>query len=348
METNEQINTQKFTQYDINLLLENTLNKTWDIFVCDNILLNEIEKYIESEWTLKGTLKSLILSRFFEHSDDHIDTSNDNWISEFNRFLELLSKEKWKTINELSKNLSLNLFRNKENLKKLNYIKENSNITDDIILIAKNLSVNNEYHNFWHEIWVAENIIKLCKDEDIDQRALNLLVLTALFHDAWYTKKYDIDQENLACNLSNTYIPEETFKKLHIKRDDFNKLIMMTKLENRKLENNEYIKILQDADLWWLWYWPYHILYTCMWMIDEWIISLDNFIEDELNFINNHSINWKFYLSTFWNNKFENPIDSINTISWRPKSVIEKAYSLRKTDITFEEFKKEINSILES
>ena len=36
----------------------------------------------------------------------------------------------------------------KENLKKLNYIKEHSDITDDIILIAKNLSENNSYHNF--------------------------------------------------------------------------------------------------------------------------------------------------------------------------------------------------------
>jgi hypothetical protein len=46
-------------------------------------------------------------------------------------------------MDELSESLSLNLFRSNENLKKLNYIKENSDITDDIILIAKNLSVNN-------------------------------------------------------------------------------------------------------------------------------------------------------------------------------------------------------------
>jgi hypothetical protein len=47
------------------------------------------------------------------------------------------------TTQQLTDSLKLNLFRNKENLKKLNYIKENSDITDDIILVAKNLSVNN-------------------------------------------------------------------------------------------------------------------------------------------------------------------------------------------------------------
>jgi hypothetical protein len=39
-------------------------------------------------------------------------------------------------------------------------------------------------------------------------------------------------------------------------------------------------------------------------------------------------------------------MESLNIIEGRPKSVIEKAYQLRNDDITFEEFKKEINTIL--
>ena len=346
MEKHEQTQPTTFTQIDINLLLENTINKTWDIFVCDDILLNKIEKYIHSEWILKRGIKSQILARFLKNSDDNFDTSNDNWISEFNKFIELIWKDKWKVMNELSENLSLNLFRNKENLKKLNYIKENSDITDDIILIAKNLSVNNWYHNFWHEIWVAETVIKLCKEENIDKKTLNLLVLAALFHDSWYTKQYEIDLEKLACNLCNTYIPNNVFKQLNVTREDLNNLILMTKISNRSINNQEFIKILQDSDLWWLWYGPYYILYSCMWMIDEWIISLDNFIEDEKKFIKNNRINWQFFLSKAWNDKLKDPMESINIIEWRPKSAIKTAYQLRNKDITFDEFKKEIDTIL--
>lgn len=348
MEKHEQTQPTTFTQIDINLLLENTINKTWDIFVCDDVLLNKIEKYIHSEWILKRGIKSQILARFLKNSDDKFDTSNDNWIFEFNKFIELIWKDKWKVISELSKNLSLNLFRNNENLKKIKYVKENSDITDDIILIAKNLSINNWYHNFWHEIWVAETVIKLCKEENVDKKTLNLLVLAALFHDSWYTKQYEIDLEKLACNLCNTYIPNNVFKQLNITREDLNNLILMTKISNRSINNQEFIKILQDSDLWWLWYGPYYILYSCMWMIDEWIISLDNFIEDVKFFIKNNYKNWQFFLSKAWNDKLKDPMESLNIIEWRPKSAIKIAYQLRNKDITFEEFKKEIDNILKS
>lgn len=346
METPEQINKNKFTQFDINLLLENTLNKTWDVFVCDDILLNEIEKYIHSDGTLKSALKSQILTRFLKRSNDDVDTSNDNRISEFNKFIELLWEDRTKIMDELSESLSLNLFRSNENLKKLNYIKENSDITDDIILIAKNLSVNNWYHNFWHEIWVAETTIKLCKECGIDRNMINLLVLAALFHDSGYTKTYDIDLEKLACNLSNTYLPNKVFDKMAIKREDFNNLIMMTNINNRKTDNEEHLKILQDADFWCLWQWPYYILYACMWLIDEWVISLDNFVDDELKFVKNHLINGSLYLSNSWNKVLESPIKSLEIIASWPRNVIEKAYNLRKSNITFEEFKNEIDSML--
>ncbi len=120
----------------------------------------------------------------------------------------------------------------------------------------------------------------------------------------------------------------------------------MTKLNYRDANNQEFIKILQDSDLWCIWYWPYHILYSCMWMIDEWFISLDNFIEDEKNFIKNNTINGQFFLSSAWNKTLKDPLESLNIIEWRPKSTIEKAYQLRNKDITFDEFKNEINSII--
>lgn len=347
MEKNERNNVPKFTQYDINLLLEKTLNETWDIFVCDDILLNEINEYIYSEWILKRGIKSQILARFLKNSDDNFDTSNNNWISEFNKFIELIWKDKWNVMNELSENLSLNLFRNKENLKKINYIKNNSDITDDIILIAKNLSVNNWYHNFWHELWVAENVIYLWNNAWLDRKAINLLTLSALFHDAWYNTKYkNIDQEQLACNLVKQYIPDEIFKQLNINKSDVDNLIMMTKITNRKMENNEIIKILQDSDLWNLWHWPYYLLYSCMWMVDEWIISLKDFVVDEKKFILCNMINWNLYLSDVGKNSFENPITTLNVIEQRWYSVIQQAYLLRKQDISFEKFKDMLDNFI--
>ncbi len=334
-----------FSQEDINIMLENTLNKVWEHFVCDEILLNEIDHYINSEWVLKRALKSQILARFFKRSDDGIDTSDKSWINEFDKFIELLWENKKENLQELSENLSLNLYRNKENLQKIKYIKENSDITDDILLIAKNLSTNSWYHNFWHAIWVAETVIKLCEVEKMDRQTLNLLVLAALFHDSWYIENKKIDLEKLACNLSDNYIPDKIFEKLNIKRQDFNELIMQTKLSNRNLNNEEFVKILQDADLWCLWRWPYYILYACMWLVDEWV-SLENFVKNQKKFVLNTMIDWKFYISNAWILRLKNPIESLSIIEWWPNSIIEKAYNLRKEDITFEEFKKEIDDLM--
>lgn len=346
MESLKNIEENKFTQFDINVLLQNSLNKTWESFVCDEVLLNEIDKYLSSNWVLRKAVKSQILSRFLNNSNDKIDTSKPDWIAEFNNFFDLLWNESWKSKEELSENLSLNLFRSKENLKKLNYIKEHSDITDDIILIAKNLSENNPYHNFWHEIGVAETVVKLCEEWNIDRKTLNLLVLAALFHDAWYTKKYEIDLEKLACNLSDVYIPDVVFEKLNLHRDDLKKLIMMTKINNRAKNNEDFVKILQDADLWWLWQWPYYILYSCMGMVDEWFITLDNFIEDERTFIKNNIIEWKLFLSNAWQVALKDPFESLDIISWWPKWVIEKAYQLRDKNISFDDFKQEIDKII--
>jgi hypothetical protein len=53
----------------------------------------------------------------------------------------------------------------------------------------------------------------------------------------------------LACNLSDIYIPDVVFEKLNLHRDDLKKLIMMTKINNRAKNNEDFVKILQDADL---------------------------------------------------------------------------------------------------
>jgi len=329
----------------INQLLENTLNKLWEKFVCDEVLLVEIESYKKSDWLLKKWYKSQILTWFLSRRNENLNVPDEKWAEQYKEFMSCLENNKTSD-DGLFENLSLNLFRNKENLKKLNYIKENSDITDDIILIAKNLSTNNRYHNFWHEIWVAETVIKLCKKENVDRRTLNLLVLSALFHDWWYTLQNEIDLEKLACNLCDTYIPNNIFENLNITRDELNNLIKMTKLSNRNTNNDEFVKILQDSDLWCLWYWPYYILYSCMWMIDEWIISLDNFVEDEKKFIKNNIIDWKLFMSKVWNETLKDPLESLEIIKWRPKAVIEKAYKLRNEDITFDEFKDKIDSII--
>ncbi len=338
-------NEENLKTYDSNIINKYLLlsfNKDWQNFQCDSTLLDLVNSYKNKQWDDKEMYVDLIHTRFISNRNDEW---LDSWNDDFDLFMKFLDNPS-DTTQQLTDSLKLNLFRNKENLKKLNYIKENSDITDDIILVAKNLSVNNWYHNFWHEIWVAETVIKLCKGENIDKKTLNLLVLAALFHDSWYTKQYEIDLEKLACNLCDTYIPNNIFKQLNITREDLNNLILMTKISNRNESNQEFIKILQDADLWWLWYGPYYILYSCMWMIDEWIISLDNFVEDEKKFIKDNSINWQLFLSKSWNELLNNPMESLNIIEGRPKSVIEKAYQLRNDDITFEEFKKEINTIL--
>ncbi|HPC34628.1 MAG TPA: HD domain-containing protein [Candidatus Absconditabacterales bacterium] len=334
-----------FSQEDINIMLENTLNKVGEHFVCDEILLNEIDHYINSEGVLKRALKSQILARFFKRSDDGIDTSDKSWINEFDKFIELLGENKKENLQELSENLSLNLYRNKENLQKIKYIKENSDITDDILLIAKNLSTNSGYHNFGHAIGVAETVIKLCEVEKMDRQTLNLLVLAALFHDSGYIENKKIDLEKLACNLSDNYIPDKIFEKLNIKRQDFNELIMQTKLSNRNLNNEEFVKILQDADLGCLGRGPYYILYACMGLVDEGV-SLENFVKNQKKFVLNTMIDGKFYISNAGILRLKNPIESLSIIEGWPNSIIEKAYNLRKEDITFEEFKKEIDDLM--
>jgi hypothetical protein len=87
------------------------------------------------------------LTWFLSRRNENLNVPDEKWAEQYKEFMSCLENNKTSD-DGLFENLSLNLFRNKENLKKLNYIKENSDITDDIILIAKNLSTNNRYHNF--------------------------------------------------------------------------------------------------------------------------------------------------------------------------------------------------------
>lgn len=329
---------------EVNEFLKSTMNMTWTTFVADNVLINEIAYYKECPQHLKWEAKSLIHTRFISRRESSPTPSQ--WSQAFISFIDAID---WSTNvkNHLNENLDLKLFRDKENRQKLNYIKQHTDLSDEIFYLAKDLSNHNPYHNFWHQIWVAENAIKLGLASNLNKKDLNLIWFIGLFHDAGYFINHaDQDMEILAVKTILKKVPKKFLTHLNINQQQIEYYIMNTKLSAHWKSDDNIVKIIQDADLAWLGYWPYYLLYSTMGLIDELCIPLESFLEFEQNFIHSHCINDSFYQSEAAKRMFSNPQSSLNILKSWPKEVIALAYQLRQENITFSEFQDKISQHL--
>lgn len=111
-------------------------------------------------------------------------------------------------------------------------------------LLTKNLPSDYKYHNLGHTHQVVDAVGEIGKNSGIDEDELELLYLSAWFHDAGFVKGYkgheskSIEIADKFLNDSN-YPPERT--------EIVNKIISVTDLAKRP--NNILEKIIRDADI---------------------------------------------------------------------------------------------------
>ncbi len=234
-------------------------------------------------------------------------------------------------------------------------LKEYDIVIDRTIFeLAETLAPKNPYHNFGHELQVANTVIDLWEIQNKnktkkDLQGLKLLVIAALFHDAWYTmeEKYTQDLEKRACQLINNIWWRKIFKKLRISPKDVNNLILSTKLTSHGTVKDELSKILQDADFGCFWYGPEYLLYSGMNLIDEGEISLKHFIEDERYFLED-ILQKKLFVSKTWKELFQNPFETIGILYYRWQDVINEAYDLRKEKLTYSKFVEKLHAFIKA
>lgn len=192
-------------------------------------------------------------------------------------------------------------------------------------------------------MWVAESAIRIAQAEWLSRKDINLLVLVSLFHDASHIWSTRLDDEKISYKNMIGLILDEEIKQLWCKKEDIEKLILATKFSLRG--NIDWIleKIIQDADLWWIWYGPYYMLYSTMWIIEEKWILISDYINKEKEFISClEKIDPKIFLSDWARKIFIDPRESLKQISQWHQGVIDYAYNNRDKDISFDDFQKNI------
>jgi len=304
-----------------------------------------ISVYTESDWSKEKVAKDMIIHRFI---------SNKKWLldpptfkEKYSVFIAEIDKKKEQiNNNNIIDTLDKKLFRQKENAEKIRFIQENSDIDDNILQIAHTLSNNNPYHNFWHQLWVAQTAIALWKNAGCTKAEINLLAVCGLVHDAWHEWTHNKDAEEIAYRLAIQEISQKELEKLQIKKDDLHKLIIATKRENRGKGDDTLSQIIQDADIWAISRWPYYFLYATMGIVDEEKFNSEEYIDKEEKFIDKLlHISPDIFVSEAGKEILENPQTSLAQIKKRGKWIIQKAYDIRQEDITFKSFTSQLEQL---
>jgi len=329
-------------QESFELLLQQSFG--W-LYQYDDTLENYIIAYKKSSWNKKEVIKDQILHRFLENKNWKIETQYFSQMYKF--FLEVIDS-KQSFINHIDiSDLDIKLFREIENKKKLLFILNNTDISESIIIKSQKLSNKNPYHNFWHQLWTTESAIRIAQAQWLSRKDINLLALVWLFHDAsheWITR---VNDEEIAHEKMMELLSDEEIHQLWCVKEDIKKLILATKFSFRGKFDWILEKIIQDADLWWIWYGPYYMLYSTMWIIEEEWFSISDYINKEKEFISYlEEIDINIFLSDWARKIFIDPRESLKKISQWPQKVIDYAYNQRYQNISFDEFKKNIDYLI--
>ncbi|MCX6822832.1 MAG: HD domain-containing protein [candidate division SR1 bacterium] len=245
--------------------------------------------------------------------------------------------------------LGWKLFRKQENERKMNFIIAHSDFDFSLFGTAHALSQPNDYHNFGHQIGVAEAAITFAEAQGCSRQEINLLVVTALLHDAGHTGVARIDDEMVSVELAVRFIPAELCQKLGFTYEQLKNLILATTFSQRGRYDWHLAKIIQDADLGNVSFGPYYRLYASMGLADEFGGDYKKFIhQDQQGFINYlESIRPGGFLSD-GAKKIGAPLQaSLDTILSWPEEVYEYAYKVKQDDILFDDFQKHIDALIQ-
>ena len=237
------------------------------LYQYDDDLERRIKSYKSASWIKKNVLKDQILYRFIEHKKEYITESFDEM---YNKFLEYIDQHAINNL-EIEDSLWIKLFREKENKKKIQFICQNSNIPQSIIIKAHALSNKNWYHNFWHQLWVAESVIRIAQATWLSNTDINLLAFASLFHDSSHIWINRWNDEEIAYNDMINVVSWDELEALQISHDKLKELILYTDFKLRWTNGSIMIQIIQDADLWGIWYGPLYVILDNV--IDGWITN---------------------------------------------------------------------------
>ncbi len=330
-------------------IIRNVVNKylkdcfwIWENTNCDDSLLDMINKYLNSNWMLKKEYSDKIHSLLIKYENTEEKDKFDNKVENFMNLID----NHWGKSSELLDILKIN---NSESLNKIRYIKENSDITDEIIWIVESYIGNDEYDRFFRKLSIAESSIRLAKSSNLEKKDINLLVLVSLFQDFRNPmNKNEFYIEGKDNHIVGEKILWEITKKIDMDINKFDSLLLATKPENRGKYNDELFKIIQDANLEWFWKGPYYLLYSSLDDLEKNRILSTNFIKFEEELIKKNEKWWEFYLSNAWKNLFTSPKNSLDEIREWPEDVFPYAKGLIKHSIGFDDFEKKIDEFLEA
>ena len=261
---------------------------------------------------------------------------------------------------ELESFLKGKVFRMRENIKKIKFIIENSDITLPFIVRAASISRGNPYHNFGHQIGVAEYAIRLAIAENRSRNEINTVGTGSLVHDAKHNGVLDSFDEINALEAAVQFMDDDDFKIIHLDIEKsiaiLRDLIMSTIFGNRAKIEDPLAKIIQDADLAHLGQVVIYWLWASMGLIEEFSkqrkvpltptdfikIEQENFVE----FLSKLSPSGTVYLSRGANKIFRNPLQDVQVIKNLPDAAIMFAYNVRHDDITLEEFEAQITPLM--
>jgi HD superfamily phosphodiesterase len=111
-------------------------------------------------------------------------------------------------------------------------------------LLQDNIPQCYYYHNYGHTLYVQEKAIEIGKQENCNEKEIELLSAAALWHDTGYINTYKNHEEE-SCSLAKKYLPEYAFTPEEI--NAICGMIMATKVP--QIPHNKLEEIIADADL---------------------------------------------------------------------------------------------------
>jgi len=104
------------------------------------------------------------------------------------------------------------------------------------------------YHHYEHALDVMDRVIYLWKKEHLNNEDIEILAISALFHDTWFVIKYD-NNEKFWAKIARNFLKSILYPKEKIEKIE--KIILSTALKAKPKTILE--KIIKDADLDNLW-----------------------------------------------------------------------------------------------
>lgn len=253
-------------------------------------------------------------------------------------------------------------FRIKEDSRKIGYILQNSDITLRTIKKAAEVSVANPYHNFDHQLGVAEQAIKLAKAEDRNRSEINLVGVIGLFHDAGF-----LVQKTSFPEIRSFWVAERMLDSFDTRIVSTDHSLVLTRIRDyilataypsaRTIETRQDpLKcIVQDADLAHLGQGPFYWVWASMGLLEEFNQVREEYISPEY-FIRTTQEKFvkslrelqegRIFVSQGARKVFKDPVQSLKQIKKWPIEAINCAYAMRGLDIDIYQFESKISRFL--